>query len=135
MARPVARADRPLGYGPPVAHEPWRPHVSSDTVLWEPVGRITPNPPETLNAWTAEFGAALADVIEGPAADQSVRAVILTGAGRGFSSGADLKAGFEPHPEDGQPDVYKELQIYHRSIIGIRRLPKPVVAAVNGPAV
>ena len=112
--------------------------MSSDTVLWEqagPVGRITLNRPDTLNAWTAEFGAALADVVEGPAADPSVRAVQVTGAGRGFSSGADLKAGFEPHPEDGMPDVRKELSIYHPAIAGIRRLPKPVIAAVNGPAV
>src|SRR5947199_2688363 len=50
--------------------------TSSDTVLWEqtgPVGRITLNRPETLNAWIAEFGAALRDIVEGPAADQSVR--------------------------------------------------------------
>jgi 2-(1,2-epoxy-1,2-dihydrophenyl)acetyl-CoA isomerase len=110
----------------------------SDTVLWEqrgPVGRVTLNRPDTLNAWTAEFGAALRDVITGPAADESVRAVLITGAGRGFSSGADLKAGFEPHPEDGMPDVRAELELYHGAIVGIRRLPKPVVACVNGPAV
>ena len=108
------------------------------TVLWEQqggVGRITLNRPETLNAWTAEFGAELGDVITGPAADASVRAVIISGAGRGFSSGADLKAGFEQHPDDGMPNVKKELELYHRAIVGIRRLPKPVVAAVNGAAV
>jgi 2-(1,2-epoxy-1,2-dihydrophenyl)acetyl-CoA isomerase len=108
------------------------------TVLWEqdgPVGRITLNRPETLNAWTAEFGAELGDVITGPAADPSVRAVLITGAGRGFSSGADLKAGFDVHPDDGMPDVKKELELYHRAIVGIRRLPKPVVASVNGAAV
>jgi 2-(1,2-epoxy-1,2-dihydrophenyl)acetyl-CoA isomerase len=112
--------------------------MSSDTVLWEqdgPVGRITLNRPETLNAWTAEFGAALGDTITGPAADDSVRAVLITGSGRGFSSGADLKAGFEPHPVDNMPDVAKELELYHRAIVGIRRLPKPVVASVHGAAV
>jgi 2-(1,2-epoxy-1,2-dihydrophenyl)acetyl-CoA isomerase len=112
--------------------------MTSETVLWEqqgPVGRVTLNRPDSLNAWTAEFGAALRDVITGPAADESVRAVLITGAGRGFSSGADLKAGFEPHPEDGMPDVRKELELYHGAIVGIRRLPKPVVACVNGPAV
>src|SRR5207248_4524896 len=113
--------------------------LSHNTVLWEQaggVGRIILNRPDTLNAWTAEFGRDLRSVVEGEAADESVRAVLVTGAGRGFSSGADLKAGFEPHPDDGMPDVHKELhEIYHPAIAGIRRLPKPVVAAVNGPAV
>ena len=109
-----------------------------ETVIWEQdgaVGKLTLNRPETLNAWTAQFGSELKRVIEGEAADDSVRAVLVTGAGRGFSSGADLRAGFES-ADDGMPDIRKELhEIYHPVIAGVRRLPKPVVAAVNGPAV
>jgi 2-(1,2-epoxy-1,2-dihydrophenyl)acetyl-CoA isomerase len=113
--------------------------MSYEHVIWERdggAGRITMNRPDSLNAWTADFGRELKQVIEGDAADPSVRAVLVTGAGRGFSSGADLKAGFDPAPEDGMPDIRKELhQLYHPIIAGVRRLEKPVVAAVNGPAV
>ena len=112
--------------------------MSYETVIWEQtggVGRLTLNRPETLNAWTAQFGGEMKQVIEGEAADDSVRAVLVTGAGRGFSSGADLKAGFEP-ADDGMPDIRTELHdLYHPVIAGVRRLPKPVIAAVNGPAV
>jgi 2-(1,2-epoxy-1,2-dihydrophenyl)acetyl-CoA isomerase len=112
--------------------------MAYDTVKWEQsggVGRLTLDRPETLNAWTAEFGRELKQVIEGEAADESVRAVLVTGAGRGFSSGADLKTGFDP-ADDGMPDVRKDLhEIYHPVIAGVRRIEKPVVAAVNGPAV
>jgi 2-(1,2-epoxy-1,2-dihydrophenyl)acetyl-CoA isomerase len=112
--------------------------LSYETVIWEQtgaVGRLTLNRPESLNAWTAEFGQELRQVIENEAARDSVRAVVVTGAGRGFSSGADLKAGFDP-AEDGRPDIKKELHdVYHPAIAGVRSLPKPVVAAVNGPAV
>ena len=112
--------------------------MSYENLIWEQdggVGRLTLNRPDSLNAWTADFGRDLKQVIEGDAQDPSVRAVLVTGAGRGFSSGADLKAGFDP-AEDGMPDVRKELDnLYHPIIAGVRRLEKPVVAAVNGPAV
>ncbi len=93
------------------------------------------NRPDTMNAWNVQLGIDLLAAVQLAADDDAVRAVTITGAGRGFSSGADLKAGFEAHPDDGMPDVKRELELYHGAIVGIRRLPKPVVACVNGPAV
>jgi 2-(1,2-epoxy-1,2-dihydrophenyl)acetyl-CoA isomerase len=96
--------------------------------------RITLDRPDTMNAWDKQFGLDLLAAVREAEADD-VRAVVITGAGRGFSSGADLKAGFDPTPE-GHPDVKTALrERYHPIIAGVRRLPKPVLAAVNGPAV
>jgi 2-(1,2-epoxy-1,2-dihydrophenyl)acetyl-CoA isomerase len=72
------------------------------------------------------------------AGDRGVRSVVIRGAGRGFSSGADLRdiASGEDLTPDGRPDVQRILVgRYHPIIEGIRRMPKPVIAAVHGPAV
>jgi 2-(1,2-epoxy-1,2-dihydrophenyl)acetyl-CoA isomerase len=92
--------------------------------------------PETMNAWNKQFGLDLRAAVEDVAADEAVRAVCITGAGRGFSSGADLRDISDEQTPEGRPDVYKVLtERYHPIITGIRTMPKPVVAAVNGPAV
>jgi 2-(1,2-epoxy-1,2-dihydrophenyl)acetyl-CoA isomerase len=97
--------------------------------------RITLNRPDTMNAWNKQLGTDLLAAVREAAADDEVRSVTITGAGRAFSSGADLRAGFDPTPE-GHPDVETVLhERYHPIIAGLRELPKPVLAAVNGPAV
>src|SRR3954454_19585191 len=95
------------------------------------------NRPETMNAWNKQFGIDLLAAIDRCTSDDDIRAVCVTGAGRGFSSGADLRA-MDNHDvtPDGKPDVRKRLtEDYHPIIEGLRLMPKPVVAAVNGPAV
>ena len=101
------------------------------------VAEITLNRPERLNAWNEQFGNELREAILTDAADPGVRAVMITGAGRGFSSGADLKEMLERGASGEQPPEVGDLlrERYHPIIKGIRELPKPVVAAVNGPAV
>jgi 2-(1,2-epoxy-1,2-dihydrophenyl)acetyl-CoA isomerase len=101
------------------------------------VAEITLNRPDRLNAWTDQLGTELRSAILEDSADESVRAVLITGAGRGFSSGADVKEMLERGSSGGQvPDVGTLLrERYHPIIKGIRELPKPVIAAVNGPAV
>jgi 2-(1,2-epoxy-1,2-dihydrophenyl)acetyl-CoA isomerase len=100
------------------------------------VATIELNRPERLNAWNAQFGEELLNALRAIAADPDARAVLITGAGRGFSSGADLKEMSADTAPDGRPNVYKTLtERYHPIMKGIRELPKPVIAAVNGPAV
>jgi 2-(1,2-epoxy-1,2-dihydrophenyl)acetyl-CoA isomerase len=101
------------------------------------VATVELNRPETLNAWNRQLGLDLLAALRGAERDDAVRAVVIRGAGRGFSSGADLKdvSGGQTTP-DGRPDVYKTLtELYHPIMQTIREIPKPVVGAVRGPAV
>jgi 2-(1,2-epoxy-1,2-dihydrophenyl)acetyl-CoA isomerase len=94
--------------------------------------------PDALNAWNRQLGDELLAALREAAANDAVRAVRLTGAGRAFSSGADLRDVTDMEEErtaDGHPDVGRLLQErYHPIITLVREMPKPVLAAVNGPA-
>ena len=106
-----------------------------DVTRRDGVATLTLNRPAALNAFDTQLSSELRDAVQEVAGDDDVRAVVLTGAGRAFSSGADLKSGFDPGP-DGRPDVRSALdERYHPALVGIRRMEKPVIAAVNGPAV
>src|SRR6188472_4402990 len=87
------------------------------------------NRPEALNAWNAQLGHDLLAAVQAVTEDDGVRAVVITGAGRAFSSGADLKdlSGREERTADGHPDVRRVLtERYHPIITAIRDMPKPV---------
>ncbi|HYB23297.1 MAG TPA: enoyl-CoA hydratase-related protein [Solirubrobacteraceae bacterium] len=103
----------------------------------EGAATIELNRPQALNAWNAQLGADLLSAVRDCAADEAVRAIVITGAGRGFSSGADLRdVSGGKTTADGRPDVYATLtERYHPIMKTIREAPKPVLAAVNGPAV
>ena len=99
-----------------------------------PAAKIELNRPERMNAWDDALGTELLDVLRTTGGDPEVRAVLITGAGRAFSSGADLR-GHPPQTPAGHPDLYRVLtERYHPIITGIRRMPKPVVAGVHGVA-
>jgi 2-(1,2-epoxy-1,2-dihydrophenyl)acetyl-CoA isomerase len=95
------------------------------------------NRPEALNAWNQALGDELLAAIRSVADDDDVRAVIIRGAGRAFSSGADLKdSAMRASTPEGVPDLRKVLvEAYHPIITGIRRMEKPVIASVNGGAI
>jgi 2-(1,2-epoxy-1,2-dihydrophenyl)acetyl-CoA isomerase len=103
----------------------------------EGAATIELNRPQALNAWNAQLGSDLLAAVAAVAGDEAVRAVVITGAGRGFSSGADLKDISGGHTTaDGGPDVYRTLtERYHPIMKAVREMPKPVIASVNGPAV
>src|SRR5579863_10244925 len=96
--------------------------------------KIALNRPERMNAWSDGLSQDLLAVLREVAADETVRAVMLTGNGRAFCSGADLKDGADDAVA-GKLDTYTTLtQWYHPIVTTIREMPKPVLTAVNGPA-
>ncbi len=107
------------------------------TALSDGVLTLTLNRPDRLNAWTAQMGQELISAFDAADADDEVRAIIVTGAGRGFCAGADLSAreatfdwrareaiaGAVPRDNGG------------RFTLRVFESTKPVIAAINGPAV
>ena len=91
---------------------------------------ITLNRPDVLNALNREVHSGIHDGLMRAKHDDAVRAVVITGAGRGFCVGQDLQ-----EFSAGAGDVATNLrENYHRNVLAIRALEKPVIAAVNGPA-
>ena len=93
---------------------------------------ITMNRPERLNAWTYQMGAELQQAIECGNDDANVDVFVLTGAGRGFCAGADIKDLFKNQADAGD-DSSNERPA--RDWVGLVRKAKPIIAAVNGAAV
>jgi enoyl-CoA hydratase len=105
-----------------------RPHVAL----------ITLNRPERMNSMAFDLMVPLKAALENITYDNSVRVVVLTGAGRGFSSGADHKsAGEVPHVQGLTRPTYalRSMAILDDVILALRRLHQPVIAAVNGAAI
>lgn len=105
-----------------------RPHVAL----------ITLNRPERMNSMAFDVMVPLRDALAEISYDNSVRVVVLTGAGRGFSSGADHKsAGSVPHVAGLTRPTFglRSMELLDDIILGLRRLHQPVIAAVNGAAI
>lgn len=103
----------------------------SDTVIYDrqaAVAIISMNRPDSLNGFTSELCEDLLHAFEQAQADESVRVIVLTGEGRAFSAGADLKQGFEGKRSTQEKLLYE----YAPVLKAIATVPKPVIAAVPG---
>lgn len=104
----------------------------------ENVALVTLNRPERMNAMAFDVMVPLKESLEAISNDNSVRAVVLTGAGRGFCSGADQSSAGSPPHIDGltRPSIaLRAMEILDDVVLAIRRMHQPVIAAVNGAAI
>jgi 2-(1,2-epoxy-1,2-dihydrophenyl)acetyl-CoA isomerase len=100
-----------------------------------PVATITLARPERMNAFNAAMHADLRDALDQCERDESVRVVVLTGEGRAFSSGQDLTVDLK-RDEEGRIDLGPALtRDYNPLVLRLSNYPKPIIAALNGPAV
>src|ERR1700691_4837812 len=106
------------------------------TEVADSVLTITLNRPDRLNAWTAQMGAELRAAFDVADADDDVRAIIVTGAGRGFCAGADLASGGDTF-DARKREAVAAAQRDNGGEFSLRifECKKPVIAAINGPAV
>ncbi|MBN8866287.1 MAG: enoyl-CoA hydratase/isomerase family protein [Solirubrobacterales bacterium] len=98
------------------------------------VAILTLNRPERLNALTWELMHELHAALDEVRADDSIRLLVLTGAGRGFCSGLDIMRGDPLGGDDGILTVLERQELVANLAVKLRKLPIPVIAAVNGPA-
>ncbi len=103
------------------------------TAVQDGILTITMNRPDRLNAWTYQMGNELQDAIEQANADDEIEAIVLTGAGRGFCAGADIKDLFKAQADSGE--VGGSATGEPRDWVGLIRRSKPCIAAVNGAAI
>jgi enoyl-CoA hydratase len=102
------------------------------------VALVTLNRPERMNSMAFDVMVPFKRVLDELTYDNSVRVIVLTGAGRGFSSGADHKsAGSVPNVDGLTRPTYalRSMQVLDDVILGLRRMHQPVIAAVNGAAI
>jgi 2-(1,2-epoxy-1,2-dihydrophenyl)acetyl-CoA isomerase len=99
------------------------------------VGTITLNRPDKLNAFNDELTFSLQDALKEMEKDATVRAIIITGAGRGFCSGQDLQSRSISQDMGQRPSLGDSIRRrYNPIILKLRKIEKPVIAAVNGVA-
>ena len=108
---------------------PDEPETPLRTEIADGVATLTLDRPDALNALNSQLRGELLAALKAAARDGAIRSVVITGAGRGFCAGADLRGG------SGERDFRAVLSAEYNPLIeAIRNLPKPVVAAVNGVA-